>query len=504
LNLSWKSDVSSQGGQVEDNTQEQEQDMSSLFAPSDSSVHSDDVIDETEIYEDIDTTHVFDDDEEVSDVSHADELSDDSEAFMPSKTVTSMLSDEEDSDGDVEHLEHDPNEWMAARSRRASVLAGSGGSPQSLKTAISTPAGRGGTSKQRVSRGMLSSPSMPNMMHSASAADMHGYALVGTSLHSSGASTPKLDSRQGQMSKQGARLPKNQSAKHLLNRGGATPVQSASAFRRPNFEVAGDSIDLRASGASTAQFSSRTLRDNNSASAAGGDGSILNTSEFDSRESDEENHSLFRAPKLNPTPDLLDEHAGAVSRMRVVTRRKLLLSASVDGTVRIWNSEGGTASRAVLDCTSFTRVSGSNSAKRPSAKVGGESSPRPVRVTSMWTDDACDAVWGGCSDGGVRVWNGGDGKPMRLMKGHEDIVCCIEGAESITSAMADPHMTASGSADKTVRIWDLRAKRSLTCTFRGHGDAVLSLKWIEGGRAVVSGSKDRSVKIWDTRTGRYA
>eukprot|EP00601_Ochromonadales_sp_CCMP2298_P013793 CAMPEP_0173217812 /NCGR_PEP_ID=MMETSP1142-20121109/708_1 /TAXON_ID=483371 /ORGANISM="non described non described, Strain CCMP2298" /LENGTH=182 /DNA_ID=CAMNT_0014145443 /DNA_START=135 /DNA_END=680 /DNA_ORIENTATION=+ len=48
-------------------------------------------------------------------------------------------------------------------------------------------------------------------------------------------------------------------------------------------------------------------------------------------------------------PVTLDEHTAAVTRLRAPLRTNLLLSSSLDGTVRIWGPDGSTAgSRAVL------------------------------------------------------------------------------------------------------------------------------------------------------------
>ena len=488
-NRSWKSDASGME-QVEDHT---EQDMTSLFTRSNSAESED------EIYEELDTTL---DEVEVSEGSHVAELSDDPDvmARTGSKTVRTD-SDDDDSP------QYGRGDWLASRDQ-SHLRVGVGGCESPLSSTHSSR-----NRKQRLSRTMMSSPSMPSMstagleVSTGSGTAMDGYALVGHSINATGAITPKRDSRPSQMSKQGNTVSKSGSARQLLHRGGgsgATSAQSVSAFRRHHLEVSGDSIDLRGSAPiPTTTTKPRKVADDDGSTASVGDMSMP-TAAYGSHESDDDNNSdnsLFKAPSLTSEPATLEEHTAAVSKLRLVIRRKLLISSSMDGTVRIWSSECDTSSRAVLECNHFSRVSGSSSASRTSAKTG-ESTPRTVRVSAMWTDDACDAVWGGCSDGGVRVWNGGDGKPMRLMKGHEEGVTCMEGAESVASAMAVPHMTATGSLDKTVRVWDLRSKRPQVCTFRGHGDSVLSLKWVEGGRTVVSASKDRSVKIWDTRTGR--
>ena len=48
----------------------------------------------------------------------------------------------------------------------------------------------------------------------------------------------------------------------------------------------------------------------------------------------------------------------------------------------------------------------------------------------------------------------------------------------------------------------MRAKKPQVFLLRGHADAVVALRWADGGRTVLSASRDKTVKIWDTRAGR--
>ena len=62
---------------------------------------------------------------------------------------------------------------------------------------------------------------------------------------------------------------------------------------------------------------------------------------------------------------------------------------------------------------------------------------------------------------------------------------------------------ASGSLDKTLRLWDLngnRARSRCRTTFAGHSDFVLSVTFSPDGNWLISGSKDRSVQFWDPRS----
>ena len=60
---------------------------------------------------------------------------------------------------------------------------------------------------------------------------------------------------------------------------------------------------------------------------------------------------------------------------------------------------------------------------------------------------------------------------------------------------------ASGSADKTVRLWEAASGRLLRVLV-GHGGPVLSVAFSPDGRTIASGSDDNTVRLWDVATGR--
>ena len=77
-----------------------------------------------------------------------------------------------------------------------------------------------------------------------------------------------------------------------------------------------------------------------------------------------------------------------------------------------------------------------------------------------------------------------------------------ETVNGMSAAQNPSCMVATGSADRSVRVWDSRASRAQAFLFRGHVDSISSLCWGEGGRVVVSASKDKTLRIWDTRSGK--
>ncbi len=65
----------------------------------------------------------------------------------------------------------------------------------------------------------------------------------------------------------------------------------------------------------------------------------------------------------------------------------------------------------------------------------------------------------------------------------------------------DGRRIVSGSADKTLRLWDAVTGQTVGAPFEGHKDRVLSVAFSPDGRVIVSGSADGTLRMWDAATG---
>ena len=104
------------------------------------------------------------------------------------------------------------------------------------------------------------------------------------------------------------------------------------------------------------------------------------------------------------------------------------------------------------------------------------------------------SVLSGSADHTVRLWDVATGRCECVLDGHTDRVYCV-------SWSPDGRRALSGSADHTVRLWDIATGRCER-VLEGHFDRVWSVSWSPDGRSALSGSQDKTVRLWDVATGR--
>jgi WD40 repeat protein len=66
----------------------------------------------------------------------------------------------------------------------------------------------------------------------------------------------------------------------------------------------------------------------------------------------------------------------------------------------------------------------------------------------------------------------------------------------------DRRTLASGSDDKTVRLWDVSSRRQIGDPLTGHTNSVMSVAFSPDGRTLATGSSDKTVRLWDVSSRR--
>ncbi|OBQ21923.1 ribosome assembly protein 4, partial [Anabaena sp. AL93] len=100
----------------------------------------------------------------------------------------------------------------------------------------------------------------------------------------------------------------------------------------------------------------------------------------------------------------------------------------------------------------------------------------------------------GSKDKTIKIWDVTTGKVLNTLKGHESEVWSVRFSP-------DGQQLASGSNDKTIKIWDVTTGKVLN-TLKGHESEVISVGFSPDGKKLASGRNDKTIKIWNVTTGK--
>lgn len=175
-------------------------------------------------------------------------------------------------------------------------------------------------------------------------------------------------------------------------------------------------------------------------------------------------------PFLIPGPDNQDDaHTSRIYAVRASPN--YIVSASADGSVRIWSKRLRSLALPPL--------------------LGHERAVLAIEVS-----EPLDIIFSSDSGGNILLWRLSDGKLLQSVQAHED---------SVLKLAWDGRYVVSASRDCTAKIWKFGAVGSapnimeLKHTLVGHATAVIDVLMADG--CAVTSSGDRSVRFWDLDSG---
>ena len=211
---------------------------------------------------------------------------------------------------------------------------------------------------------------------------------------------------------------------------------------------------------------------------------------------------------------ILRGHTDDVNSAAFSPDGKLIVSASNDKTIRIWDAQTGKQIGDTIE--GHTHFVFSAAFSPDGKRIVSASNDNTIRIWDVQTGKQIGKPLEGHADGvlsaafspdGKRIVSASDDETIRIWDAQtgKQIGKPLEGHTSgVLSAAFSPDgkRIVSASWDETVRIWDAQTKKQIGNPLGEHTGTVSSAAFSPDGRRIVSASRDKTIRIWDAQTGK--
>lgn len=145
-----------------------------------------------------------------------------------------------------------------------------------------------------------------------------------------------------------------------------------------------------------------------------------------------------------------------------------LATASLDGSVGLWDTAGGRVPEAPIALLKHDRIG------------------RPVHAVAFSPDRTMLASGG--LDARIELWRSADGRRAGTLRGHTNSVVAI-------AFSPRGSLLATVGKDRIVRVWSLTTRRQVAF-LKGHQNRIASVAFSPDGKTLATSSDDTTIRLW--------
>ncbi|XP_066587087.1 notchless protein homolog 1 [Prorops nasuta] len=202
--------------------------------------------------------------------------------------------------------------------------------------------------------------------------------------------------------------------------------------------------------------------------------------------------------KIGQTTRVLSGHTKSVTCVKW-GGSGLIYSASQDRTIKVWRAEDGILCRTLEGHAHWVNTLALNVdyvlRTGPFHLGNSENEIKDAleKADKQYKSVGPEKLVSGSDDFTLFLWSPEkEKKPIARMTGHQQLINDVKFSP-------DGRIIASASFDKSVKLWEGNTGKYIT-SLRGHVQAIYSIAWSADSRLLVSGSADSTIKVWSMKT----